>query len=53
MTGCCICHPELKPNPDLCPRHKEQAILAAIETGTRIAEAADTMYWDAREGVSL
>jgi hypothetical protein len=49
MDSCCICHPELKPNPDLCPRHKEQAILTAIETNIRISQAADGMYWDAKE----
>jgi hypothetical protein len=53
MDSCCICNPQLKPNPDLCLKHKNEAIFAALEAGTRIAEAADTMYWDAREGVSL
>ena len=47
MDSCCICHPELKPNPDICPRHKEQAILTAIENNIRIAQATDGMYWDA------
>ena len=49
VNSCCICNPQLKPNPDLCAKHKNEAIFAALEANIRIAEAADAMYWDAKE----
>jgi len=46
---CCICNPNLQINPNVCAKHKAEGLALAKENGTRFIDAADTLYWRARD----
>lgn len=46
---CCICDPSLQINANLCPTHKAAGKEYAAKHGVRFIDAADHLYWNARE----
>jgi hypothetical protein len=48
-TTCCICNPNLPVNPHVCYRHKAAGLRLARQEGIRYVEAADRLYWEARD----
>lgn len=46
---CCICDPYRLINSNLCVKHKEAGKALAQREGIRFIDAADKLYWDARD----
>lgn len=46
---CCICDPSLQINANVCVEHKEAGKALAAQRGIRFVDAADALYWEARD----
>lgn len=51
-SNCCICNPDIKINPHVCPKHKLEARNLAKRFSMFVSQALGELYLGAKLGVA-